>query len=137
MKYLSILTLCIAAPLSIVSFASGLGVHENQQYEAECGTGAKLHERRIFDALSDSKFIDWTKVELVEINSRFDYTDSVNSTLQDQQVACDLMIDYRYNDKVISLNSTYRVSLEENETISQTDVTAQAVQDFIVRVIVN
>jgi hypothetical protein len=55
----------------------------------------------------------------------------------DEYISCDLIVDYKYNDKKISINSAYLVSLENDQIKSTETSTKKAVRDFIVRVIVN
>ncbi|MDK9736977.1 hypothetical protein KI655_06645 [Vibrio sp. D404a] len=102
-----------------------------------CESGSEYHENRIFDGISSSEYINWTQVELMNVSSRYDYSNTMINHVNDEYISCDLIIDYEYNDKKISINSTYLVSLENDEIKSTENSTKEAVKDFIVRVIVN
>lgn len=128
-----LLSLMFSYPL----YANGFQSEEVRQLDAVCREGAANHERRIFDALSSSEYLDWTEIELVDVESRFNYTDTSIDEENEELVTCDVVISYLYRDKEITLNSAYQVAMDENETVSNVDIAEQAVVDFIVRVMVN
>ena len=110
---------------------------DNDILNESCVRGAEYHENRIFDAISSSEYINWTQVKLMNISSRYDYSHTMMEHTNDEYISCDLIVDYKYNGKKISINSTYLMSLE-NDQIKSTELsTKEAVRDFIVRVIVN
>ncbi|MFM2587635.1 hypothetical protein [Vibrio sp. TBV020] len=127
----------LSMTLSYPVYANGFQAEEVRQWDAVCREGAANHERRIFDALSNSEYLDWTKIELMEIESRFNYTDTSTIGEEEQRVNCDVMISYTYQNKPITLSSVYQVATDERETLSSVKVTERAVIDFIVRVMVN
>ncbi|GAM66628.1 hypothetical protein JCM19236_4080 [Vibrio sp. JCM 19236] len=48
-----------------------------------------------------------------------------------------MVINYIYDDKEIALNTSFQVLMKEKQTVSNTQITDEAVTDFIVRVMVN
>lgn len=108
-----------------------------EEFNKLCESGSEYHENRIFDGLSSSEYINWTQVELMNVSSRYDYSSTMINHSDDEYISCDLIVDYKYNDKQISINSTYLVSLENDQIKSTEASTKEAVRDFIVRVIVN
>ena len=108
-----------------------------EEFNKLCEIGSEYHENRIFDGLSSSEYINWTQVELMNVSSRYDYSSTMINHADDEYISCDLIVDYQYNDKQISINSTYLVSLENDQIKSTETSTKEAVRDFIVRVIVN
>lgn len=110
---------------------------EVEQFNQICVDGSENHERRIFDALSNSEYIDWSSIELIDTESRVNYTDTTAAVKQADRVTCDLIVEYKYHHTDIVLSSSYQVSLKDKQTISNVAVTEQAVTDFIVRVMVN
>ncbi|GEM80301.1 hypothetical protein VSU01S_25460 [Vibrio superstes NBRC 103154] len=48
-----------------------------------------------------------------------------------------MVINYTYDDKEIALNTSFQVLIKEQKTVSNTQVTEEAVTDFFVRVMVN
>lgn len=108
-----------------------------EDFNKLCESGSEYHENRIFDGLSSSEYINWTQVELMNVSSRYDYSSTMINHSDDEYISCDLIVDYKYNDKQISINSTYLVSLENDQIKSTEASTKEAVRDFIVRVIVN
>ena len=108
-----------------------------EEFNKLCESGSEYHENRIFDGLSSSEYINWTQVELMNVSSRYDYSSTMINHADDEYISCDLIVDYKYNDKQISINSTYLVSLENDQIKSTETSTTEAVRDFIVRVIVN
>ncbi|WP_122032325.1 hypothetical protein [Aliivibrio sp. EL58] len=134
-KYLLILSFPF---ISSYSLSSGLDKNEVLDFNKQCVDASNNHERRIFDALSNSEYINWSKIKLVDTTSRLNYTDTVLGKNEGSGLlACDLVINYLYDDKDIVLNSSYQVSPENNQTISRVAVTEKAITDFIVQVIVN
>ncbi|MFM2600047.1 hypothetical protein [Vibrio fortis] len=107
------------------------------EFNKLCESGSEYHENRIFDGLSSSEYINWTQVELMNVSSRYDYSSTMINHADDEYISCDLIVDYKYNDKQISINSTYLVSLDNDQIKSTEASTKEAVRDFIVRVIVN
>ena len=108
-----------------------------EEFNKLCESGSEYHENRIFDGLSSSEYINWTQVDLMNVSSRYDYSSTMINHADDEYISCDLIVDYKYNDKQISINSTYLVSLENDQIKSTETSTTEAVRDFIVRVIVN
>ncbi len=134
-KYLFILSFPF---ISVYSLSSGLDKNEIQDFNKQCLDASTNHERRIFDALSNSEYINWSKIKLIDTVSRLNYTDTVLEKKEGSDLlTCDLVINYQYDGKDIVLNSSYQVSPKNNHTISRVAVTEQAVTDFIVRVMVN
>ncbi len=127
---------------SILFFApyavsSGFDKQEVEQFSQICLDGAANHERRIFDALSNSEYINWTIIEVTKIESRVNYSETQLVDEDANKVVCDLVVEYSYNNKEIVLNSDYEVSTVNKLTISRVSDLEQAVTDFIVRVMVN
>lgn len=120
-----------------VALAQGMEKEHAQQLEEYCYQGAEYHERRVFDAISNSDYIDWSKIELVRTSSRLNYTETILDENQDKSITCDQVINYEYDDKNIALNTSFQVLMKEKKTVSSIEVTEQAVTDFMVRVMVN
>lgn len=134
-KYLLILSLPLISPYVT---SSVLNKNEVEDFTKHCLDASTSHERRIFDALSNSEYINWSKIKLIDTVSRLNYTDTALEQKEGSDLlTCDLVINYQYDDKDIVLNSSYQVSPKNNHTISRVAVTEQAVTDFIVRVMVN
>ncbi|GAD90274.1 hypothetical protein VHA01S_038_00420 [Vibrio halioticoli NBRC 102217] len=124
--------------LAVPSFAEqGMEKDHAQHLEQFCYQGAEYHERRVFDALSSSDYIDWSKIQLEGTSSRLNYTATILDENHDQVITCDQVINYHYDDKDISLNTSFQVLIHKEKTVSNTDITKQAVTDFMVRVMVN
>ncbi|MEZ9397241.1 hypothetical protein AB4393_04220 [Vibrio splendidus] len=119
------------------ALSAGLDRQEVEHLNQMCVNGSNNHERRIFDALSNSEYIDWSSIELIDTESRVNYTDTTIGNKRINRVMCDLIVEYKYHHTDIILSSTYQVSLDDKQTISNVAVTQQAVTDFIVRVMVN
>lgn len=128
------LSILFIAPYAV---STGFDKQEVEQFNQVCMDGSNNHERRIFDALSNSEYIDWSSIELIDTESRVNYTDTTVAAKQKGRVTCDLIVEYKYHHADIVLSSSYQVSLKDQQTISNVAVTEQAVTDFIVRVMVN
>ncbi|CAM3142610.1 hypothetical protein [Vibrio rarus] len=115
----------------------GMDTEQVKYLDKYCHQGAKYHERRIFDAISDSELINWSKVDLIDISSRLNYTRTLVEDNHPQVVSCDIVINYFYDDKDIIISSQYRVQTQSNKTLTSTNITSKAVNDFMVRVMVN
>lgn len=124
--------------LATSSFAEeGMEKGHAEHLEQFCYQGAEYHERRVFDAISSSDYIDWSEIQLQGTSSRLNYTETILDENHDKVITCDQVINYHYDDKDISLNTSFQVLINEEKTVSNTDVTEQAVTDFMVRVMVN
>lgn len=123
--------------LAPYAVSSGFDKQEVEQFSQVCLDAAVSHERRIFDALSNSKYINWTIIEVMNIESRVNYSETLLIDEDANKVVCDLIVEYSYNDKEIVLNSNYEVSTANKLTISRVSDMEKAVTDFIVRVMVN
>lgn len=133
---LRIFLFCLLA-FSSYSYANGISNKEATNFEQFCHKGAEYHERRIFDAISTSEFINWAKVELVSTDSRLNYTRTLLAETHPEIVECDLVINYFYDDKDVVISTQFRVETKNDLTLSETEVTREAVNDFIVRVMVD
>lgn len=130
--------LIIAFSLSIYDVKSnGLEKEQAAQLEEFCHQGAEYHERRVFDAISSSEYIAWDEISLVDTSSRLNYTETILDEEHDKIITCDMVINYIYDDKEIALNTSFQVLMKEKQTVSNTQITDEAVTDFIVRVMVN
>ncbi|WP_261818148.1 hypothetical protein [Vibrio gallicus] len=123
--------------VSNIACANGISTQDSQVFEQFCHQGADYHERRVFDAISTSEFINWSKVEIVSIDSRLNYTRTLLAENHPKVVDCDLVINYYYDDKDVVISTRFRVETENSLTLSETAVTQKAVNDFIVRVMVD
>ncbi len=130
-------SLLLFAVFSSFSFANGISNEEVADFEQFCHKGAAYHERRIFDAISTSEFINWAKVELVSTDSRLNYTRTLLAETHPDIVECDLVINYFYDDKDVAISTQFRVETTNDLTLTDTEVTREAVNDFIVRVMVD
>ncbi|MCK8084651.1 hypothetical protein [Vibrio sp. 1CM8B] len=128
------LAILFIAPYAV---STGFDKKEVEHFNQMCVDGSYNHQRRIFDALSNSEYIDWSSIELIDTESRVNYTDTTVEIKQTDRVTCDLIVEYKYHHADIVLSSSYQVSLKDKQTISNVAVTEQAVTDFIVRVMVN
>lgn len=124
--------------LSPYALSQSNKAYENvKEFDERCEKGSEYHENIIFDGLSSSKYLNWTQVELLNVSSRYDYSTTMIEHTNDEYISCDLMVEYKYNNKNIAINSNYLVSLYSDEIRSTDSSRKKALQDFLVRMIVN
>ena len=122
---------CFATVLVTSVMATTIDSSSSSQFNSWCEQSAPLHERRVFDALSSSEYIDWTQVKLIDTHARLDYTATVES--DNPQVVCDVLIEYKYAEKVIALPTTFSISEPNQLVLSDRKHIEDVVFEFIVK----
>lgn len=125
---------CFATVLVTSVMATTIDSASSSQFNSWCEQSAPLHERRVFDALSSSEYIDWTQVKLLDTHARLDYTATVEN--DNSKVVCDVLLEYQYAEKVIALPTTFSISEQNQLVLSDREHIEDVVFEFIVKLMV-
>ncbi|MGF1749590.1 MULTISPECIES: hypothetical protein [Vibrio] len=117
------------------SYAQVLPPEQTAHYQLVCQGALNAHGLRLFDALANSEFLDWTLIKTAQQTSRVNYTRTVD-TLGERTVHCDAVIQYQYDHKNVVIKTMYVVDQDRDSVRSELAELDEAVRDFLVQLMV-